>query len=213
MIRTLILLVFLSGTSASAGEGLSDLLGKNELNKFETEGNWKLQEDGSVYLQPRPGEKGWQRYGSYLWLKGEYTDFSCEFEYRHEARGNSGFYCRVPDPAKPVEVGIEVQILDCFGKEKVGFHDLGGIIKFDDRKQGDPAVNAARPAGEWNKVSVTLTKDRLTVVINGKTVQDKVDLKKHKLSGGLAPKGRIGFQDHGQPFWLRNIRFKDLSKN
>src|SRR5690606_17129004 len=33
---------------------------------WKTTGNWKLGDDGVVKLTPRPGEKGWQRYGAYL---------------------------------------------------------------------------------------------------------------------------------------------------
>ena len=184
---------------------------KLDLSKCETEGNWKTQEDGSIYLKPRSGEKGWTRYGSYLWFPGKYSDFVCEFEYKHEAKGNSGFYFRVPDKDKPTTVGVEIQILDCHKKKNIGFHDLGGIIKFKDVKKGDPLVNAAKPAGEWNKVKTTVKGSVVTVEINGKVVQDKVDLKERELAGGLVDSGYIGIQDHGLPFWVRNIRIKKLT--
>ena len=29
-----------------------------DLSNIKTEGNWKIQEDGSLYLDPRPGERG-----------------------------------------------------------------------------------------------------------------------------------------------------------
>lgn len=183
---------------------------KIDLSTCETEGNWMPQEDGSIYLKPRKGEKGWTRYASYLWLEGEYSDFVCEFEYKHTKGGNSGFYFRVPDTSKPTTVGVEVQILDCYGKKELGYHDLGGIIKFEDKKNGDPLLNAAKPAEEWNKIKTTLKGSVVTVEINGKVVQDKVDLKKNKLAGGLVPKGRLGIQDHGLEFWVRNIRVKSL---
>ena len=32
----------------------------------KTEGNWIPQEDGSLFLDPRPGEKGWTRYLSLI---------------------------------------------------------------------------------------------------------------------------------------------------
>ena len=73
-------------TSAFAGEWT-----KVDLSNCETKGNWKAQEDGSLYLKPREGEEGWKRYDAYLWFKGEFVDFECEFEYKHEAKGNSGF--------------------------------------------------------------------------------------------------------------------------
>ncbi len=212
MIRNLMFLAALTSTAAVADDGWTTLYDGKDLSKFETTGNWMIQKDGSLFLKPRPGEKGWQRYGSYLWVKGDYADFTCEFEYKHEKGGNSGFYFRVPDTSKPTTVGVEVQILDCHGKKTVGFHDLGGIIKFNDVKKGAPLLNAAIPSGEWNKVRVTLQNNLLTVVINGKTAQDKVDLTKNQLAGGLVAKGRIGIQDHGLPFWVRNIRIKKLAE-
>src|SRR5262249_49127677 len=58
-----------------------DLLAGDDLTKhWTTTGNWKLDRDGVVTLQPRPGEKGWQRYDAYLWSKKEYKDFEAEFE-------------------------------------------------------------------------------------------------------------------------------------
>lgn len=206
MLRTLCALFLALTASTLTAEEWTEI----DLARTETEGNWIEQPDGSLHLQPREGERGWQRYGSYLWFDGEYEDFICELEYKHEEGGNSGFHFRVSDVSQPVTTGLELQLLDCHGKEEVGFHDLGGIIKFVERKHGAPRVNAAKPAGEWNTVRVVLKDDLLSVIINGKTVQDKLDLTAHEIEGGLAPKGRIGIQDHGQPFWVRNIRIKRL---
>jgi hypothetical protein len=180
------------------------------LKDCETTGNWMPQPDGSLYLEPREGEEGWKRYSSYLWLRGEYTDFECRFEYKHDAGGNSGFYFRVPDTSQPVAVGIELQIKDSTDVDKAGFHDLGGIIKFEDRAKGAPLTNAAKPAGQWNTVEVRLKDNLLTVVINDKKVHDRLDLAADPISGGLQPSGRLGIQDHGVPFWVRNIRVRRL---
>lgn len=177
-----------------------------DLSKIKTEGNWKIQEDGSLYLDPRPGEKGWTRYGSYLWLKEDYKDFVFDFEYKHGKGGNSGLYFRIYDESDATAHGFEIQILDCFGKKKLGQHDLGGVIK-----TAGPLLNAAKPAGEWNRMVVTMKEGKLSVVLNGKTVQDGLDLAKAKPAGKkLAEKGKIAIQDHGQPFWVRNLKIKSL---
>jgi hypothetical protein len=181
-----------------------------DLSKCESEGNWLIQKDGSLMLQPRLGESGWKRYKSYLWIKGDYKDFECEFEYKHGPKGNSGFYFRVSDTADAVKTGVELQLLDCFGKEKLGFHDLGGIIKFKNKAKGSPLANASKPAGEWNKVKVKIVDNKLTAFINGIKVQDKNDLVTNEVDGGLNAIGRLGFQDHGELFWLRNIKVKAL---
>lgn len=177
-----------------------------DLSKIVTEGNWKIQEDGSLYLDPRPGEKGWTRYGSYLWLKEDYEDFVFDFEYKHLKGGNSGLYFRIYDESDATAHGFEVQILDCFGKKKLGQHDLGGVIR-----TAGPLVNASKKPGEWNRMVVTLKEGKLTVELNGQKVQDGLDLAAKKPKGKkLAKKGKIAIQDHGQPFWVRNLRVKRL---
>lgn len=204
------LLLTFSTLLASASFSLADhhkfttIYDGKDLSKIKTEGNWKIQEDGSLYLDPRPGEKGWTRYGSYLWLKEDYKDFTIDFEYKHPKGGNSGLYFRIYDESDATAHGFEVQILDCFGKEKLGQHDLGGVIK-----TAGPLVNASKKPGEWNRMVVTLKEGKLTVVLNGKKVQDGLDLAAKKPKGKkLAEKGKIAIQDHGQPFWVRNIKVK-----
>ena len=89
-------------TSGAAGSFIDLLAGGDLKEHFETTGNWSLSKDGVVHLQPREGEVDWTRYGDYLWLKNEYKDFQCEFEYRHEKGGNSGLYFNVTDRQKAV---------------------------------------------------------------------------------------------------------------
>ena len=56
---------------------------------------------------------------------------------------------------------------------------------------------------------VTLKDNKLTVVLNGQKVQDELDLVgKKRPNKKLAEKGKIAIQDHGQPFWVRNIKVK-----
>src|SRR5438067_996820 len=93
-------------------EGIDLLAGKDLTQHWTTTGNWKLDKDGVVALEPRPGEKGWQRYDAYLWSKKQYKDFEADFEYKVAKGGNSGFYFHVGDLKDPVAKGIEVQIYD-----------------------------------------------------------------------------------------------------
>ncbi|HKK18416.1 MAG TPA: DUF1080 domain-containing protein [Opitutales bacterium] len=203
-------LLFLTAASGMAKHHDWKNIIDGDLSKVVTEGNW-IVEDDMVFLEPRPGEKGWTRYDSYLWLKDEYDDFICKFEFKFAQRGNSGFYFRVADEADPVVTGLEVQLTQCHKKEKIGWHDLGGIIKFKERSAGDPKARATKEPGEWNTARVTMQGNHLTVIINGVLVHDRLDLSQHEIDGApLAAKGKIGFQDHGIPFWLRNIRIKKL---
>ena len=202
-----VVIAFLSFTNVSrAEEGWVTILSGNDLTQNWTiTGNWTLK-DGVATLTPREGERGWSRFDAYLWSKMSYADFEIEFEYMVQPKGNSGFYFRVGDVKNPVTTGIEVQIYDSAGKSadaKLTDHDSGGVIP-----GLPPAKNAAKPAGEWNKFQITNKADKLTIVLNGVTVNE-VDLNGDKLK--TRPKaGPIGFQDHALPLSLRNIRIRPL---
>lgn len=176
----------------------------DQLADFDTEGNWKQEEDGSFALYPRPGESGWTRYGSYLWLKKEYADFELDLEYKIPPKGNSGIYVRCQDKIDPTARGIEVQILDSHDKKgDLGHHDGGGIIR-----TSGPAKNMNKPAGEWNRVVVRCQGSHMTVHMNGEQIHD-VQLDQTPMKDRPL-KGWIGLQDHGLPLWFRNIRIREL---
>ena len=55
---------------------------------------------------------------------------------------------------------------------------------------------------------VTVRNNKVTVMLNGEVVNDvPLDYKSIK---DRPPTGYIGFQDHGMPMWLRNIRIREL---
>lgn len=200
-------------TTAEAGhpeknaEGFVAVFDGADLSKLKTEGNWQIQEDGSLYLEPREGETGWKRYQDYLWLPDAYGDFVFDFEFKHEAEGNSGFYFRISDDSDPTLHGFEVQIKDSRGleDEKMGHHDLGGVIK----TQG-ASKNMSKEPGKWNRMTVSMKGNQLTVVLNGELIQD-FDLSEKKPEDKVLPaEGLIAIQDHGIPFWVRNLQVKRL---
>ncbi len=196
---------FTAGQTEKSG-WVNLLDGKDLTKNWTTTGNWILGTDGGVALEPRKGESGWQRYDAYLWSKNQYKDFECEFEYKVAKAGNSGFYFHVGDLKNPVAKGIEVQIYDSGSKAKdakLTDHDSGGIIPGI-----PPTKNTAKPAGEWNKMLVTVKGNKVTVELNGVVVNDvPLDSKSIK---DRPPTGYIGFQDHGLPLWLRNIKVREL---
>jgi hypothetical protein len=206
----LLILLFLVqfAWSADAG-GWVNLLEGGDLSKhWTTAGNWRLDKDGVVSLEPRPGEKGWARFDAYLWAKHSYKDFEADFEYKVQKGGNSGFYFHVSDVKSPVAKGIEVQIYDSGSKPKdakLTDHDSGGIIPGI-----PPTKNTAKPAGEWNRMQVTVKDNRVKVVLNGEVVND-VPLDHPKIKD-RPPSGAVGFQDHALPISLRNIRIRELGK-
>ena len=174
-----------------------------ELNDFTTTGNWSQADDGVISLIPRKGEKGSKRYSCYLYSKQQYKNFECKFEYKQEKNSNSGFFFHIADQNDPAAKGIEVQIRDSREIKQLRACDCAGIIR------GPAATkNMSKPAGEWNKMTVRLIDKQITVTHNGEIVQD-VDLNQTPLKN-IAEKGYIAFQDHGQKFWVRNIKIKAL---
>ena len=197
-----ITLVLSQALSAAENEPFAKLF---KLSNFETNGNWMEEKRNVLHLKPREGETGWKRYGAYLWFPEQYQDFVCRFDFKVGKGGNSGFYFRIADQSDATLHGFEIQLRDDHGKEELGPHSVGGVIK-----TSGPKVNAVKPAGEWNAMFVRLKGSKLLVRLNAQVVQ-QVDLEKARPENKpLAQKGWIAFQDHGQEFWVRNVRIRKL---
>jgi len=201
----LISLIALTPLLSAEDKDWVTLYNGKDLTGWQTTGNWIPQKDGSLLIQPRKGEKGWQRYSAYLWSKKKYKDFVLHVEYKYPPKGNSGIHFRVGDLKNPVNTGIEAQVLDSFGKKKVGPHDHGGII----RTVG-ASKNMSRKPGQWNTMIVTCKGHHLKVQLNGEGI---VDIQLNKTPMKDRPlEGHIGLQDHGEPnnLHFRNIKIKEL---
>jgi len=171
-------------------------------------GSWVV-EDGAL------ARKG----GSDIWSEEQFGDFILELEFKVAPGTNSGVFFRTADIHNCVETGIEMQVLDSYGKDAVGKHDCGAI--YDCLA---PRKNTAKPPGEWNHVVLTCKGPKINIVLNGAQIID-MDLDRwtepHQNPDGSQNKfnaaykdmprvGHIGFQDHGKPVWYRNIRIKRL---
>jgi hypothetical protein len=67
-----------------------------------------------------------------------------------------------------------------------------------------PKVAADRPIGQWNRFVITMKGDRLTVNLNGKEVIS------HARLPGVAERGRIALQHHGDPIEFANLFIREL---
>ena len=67
-----------------------------------------------------------------------------------------------------------------------------------------PSENADAPPGKWNRMKIKMQGDRLTVVLNGKTVLDNARLP------GVPADGPIALQHHGAPIEFANIYIREL---
>ena len=184
---------------------------KSKSGQIIQPGKWHALEDGSLECLPRCG---------YIWTQEKFADFVIDFDFKVSKKCNSGLFFRT-DPRNAVQGGMEIQILDSYGKKQAGKHDLAALYDCQ-----APTRNAAKPAGEWQHMTLTAIDSRLTVVLNGETVLE-VDLNQwtepRKNPDGSKNKfrrayrdmprtGHIGFQDHGHKVWFRNIRIKLLGK-
>ncbi len=144
-------------------------------------------------------------------------DFILDFDYKLTPKCNSGVFIRIGDLKDPVNTGLEVAIDDTQG---TGLHDPGALYDLV-----APSVNAQKPAGEWNHMTITAKGPHLEIAINGKTVSKanldlftepgkRPDGSKHKFTKvtvkDMARTGYLGFQDHGKDCWYKNVRIKDL---
>jgi sugar phosphate isomerase/epimerase len=186
--------------------GWRDLLTDDLSNCIFNEGSWAM-EDGILTW------KG----GGYIWTKQRYGDFILDLEYRVSEGANSGVFFRTDDLKDIVQTGMEVQIHETTDGSK---HGACGAI-YDCLS---PSKNVAKKAGEWNHYTITCKANKICVVLNGEQIIDmdlNLWIEPHKNPDGSSNKfntaykdmpreGHIGFQDHGQPVWFRNLKIKNL---
>ena len=116
----------------------------------------------------------------------------------------------------------EIQILDSFGRQKLGMGDMGAIYGV-----AIPTLNACKKPGEWQKYVIDFQAPRfdgkkktgnakfLKVELNGQVIHDNIEVTKGATGGALGgevPMGPLMFQgDHG-PVAFRNIRITPKGK-
>ena len=143
-----------------------------------------------------------------LYSETLHGDARIELELMVPKGSNSGVY---------VMGEYEVQVLDSWGKAKMGTGDIGALYG-----AAPPRVNASKPPGEWQSMVIEFQAPKfdaegkktapakfLKVELNGQVIQEDVEMKGPTpagVSGKEAPKGPLMFQgDHG-PVAYRNIR-------
>jgi hypothetical protein len=145
--------------------------------------------------------------GTDIYTESKFGDCHVEVEVMVPKGSNSGVYLMGE---------YEVQVLDSYGKEKVGPGDMGGIYS-----TAAPKVNASKKPGEWQKFVIDFKAPRfengkkvangkfVKVTLNGQVIHENVEVTK-STGGGLTGQehetGPLMFQgDHG-PVAFRNIK-------
>jgi 3-keto-disaccharide hydrolase len=214
-------LVFWIGTVVSAEEKPAEPFNGKNLDGWKLRGDnkdksrWKV---GTAKVNPNePGKLSVSNEGDELvnamgggvdiYSEDKWGDARIEVEFMVPKGSNSGVY---------VMGEYEVQVLDSYGRERLGPGDVGGLYG-----AAAPKVNASRKPGEWQKFVIEFQAPRfegdkkvanakfMKVILNDQVIHENVEMKGPTptgVSGKEASKGPLMFQgDHG-PVAYRNIK-------
>jgi hypothetical protein len=200
-------------TGPEKAEGWISLFDGKTLNGWGTTGDWKgwKVDDGAILCTVQGGQ--------YLYTREQFGNFILALDFKTDPKTNSGIFLRWGELSDPVQTGIEIQILDTYGKTPAGKHDCGAIYDLV-----APTRNACKPAGEWNHTVITCNRNIISVELNGEKVAEmdvdrwttpgmNPDGTKNKFKNAIRDfprRGHIGLQDHGGRIWFRNIKLKRL---
>ncbi len=199
-----------------------DLKGWHRYNGTGAPSSWKIDQ-GALHLDVPKTAGDSPRDAGDLVTDGAFAgDFAFKAEFKIEKYTNSGFFFFVqenPQYKKIYDTGLEVQVGDdaLYQKEVAHPHSSGDLFGISDVRMQEP-----KPLGSWNQLNVTLKKNKLTVTLNGYTVQEHdltsadwkqrvaaSKMKEAPLSKGKFA-GRIGLQDWNTGVWFRNIKWRAL---
>ncbi|HIJ51698.1 MAG TPA: DUF1080 domain-containing protein [Planctomycetes bacterium] len=175
--------------------------------------NWVLDYDGKSEAQDKN-----------LWTQEEFGNFTLIVDWRLPAKPkNEAVPVILPDGSQAADSngkGLTATVQDAGdsgiylrGSSKsqiniwnwpVGSGEIWGYrtdknMPPEVRKAATPILNADNPIGRWNRFEITAIGDRVTVVLNGKTVIRNARLP------GIPKRGPIALQHHGDPIQFANI--------
>ena len=162
----------------------------------------------------------------YIVTEKQYENFELSWDWKLTKGGNSGMIYHVverPQFKTPYVTGPEYQLLDVpnFQGELEDWQKLGVDYAMHLPDQSKMKVN---PYGEWNNSKIVFDNGHVEHWLNGEKILEfeawTDDWHKRKNSGkwanapeyGLAKKGVICLQDHGDPASFRNIKIKELPR-
>lgn len=224
LVAALAVAICTTGTVFAEGKALEPFNGK-DLSGWKTKepasrSKWKVGTSKLVANHPdkidfsASGSElvNTEGHGVDIYSEQKFGDHRIEVEVMVPKGSNSGIY---------VHGEYEIQVLDSYGKEKIGGGDMGAIYQ-----ASLPKVNASKAPGEWQKYVIefrapkfddagkkTANAKFLKVELNGKLIHENVEMKGPTptgVSGKEAAEGPIMFQgDHGAVAY-RNLKITPL---
>ncbi|MDD4871122.1 MAG: DUF1080 domain-containing protein [Kiritimatiellae bacterium] len=169
--------------------------------------DWEAK--GSAKVQPIPGwQDHWKVEGGVikydgkcnsLWTKKSFVNFILLVDWRMPATNvDSGIYVRGSSKCQANIWNSPV------GSGEVWGYRTDKTLSEEIRKAATPSKRADKPVGEWNSFVITVKGDRMTVVLNGETVINNLQMI------GCPREGPVALQHHGQPVEFKNIYIKEI---
>lgn len=193
-------------------------------NSFPENG-WEIK-DGILSVKKADGSESTN--GGDIVTKKEYSAFEMKFDFKLIEGANSGvkYFVTESEGNKGSAIGLEYQILDDakHPDAKLGRDGNRTLASVYDLITAKKPNNGIKKIGEWNQGIIRVNPDnKVEYFLNGfkvlefvrgsKEFLDLVTMSKYKdwPNFGMAPKGRILLQDHGDAVSFRSIKIKVLN--
>lgn len=202
-------------------------------NKTEVPGKWTI-EDNSIKFNGTGAGEAQDSDGGDIIFAHKFGNFEFEFEWKVAKGSNSGVFFYIQEvEGQPAYISApEYQVLDNENHPDAKLGKDGNRMSASLYDMIPAKPQNAKPFGEWNKGKILCFKGTVVHYQNDEPVveyhlwtsQWKEMIDKSKFSkenwplayellvncGGENKNGFVGFQDHGDNVWFRNIKVKIL---